>query len=108
MLLPMAPSVSVLGVVAAAHHSATQTGPKVDPGVTHGDTLVANSGTRFGDGCQIVQVVAGFGAHAPLIIRVARTLRATRICRSFGSDAGEGQFDRPTHIDLGEMALVLL
>lgn len=66
VLLPMPSSVSVLGVVAAAHHSATQTGPKVDPGVTHGNTLVANSGTWQGDFGQIVEVVTGFGAHGLL------------------------------------------
>ena len=63
VLFPMPPSVSVLGVVAAAHHSATQTGPQVDPVVTHGDTLVANGGTWFGDSGQIVEVVTGLSAH---------------------------------------------
>ncbi len=109
MLLPMSPSVSVLRVVAAAHHSATQTGPQVDPGVTHGDTLVANSGTWQGDGGQIVEVVTGLSAHgllddtsSPHIAGYSYHLVV------FGSDVVEGLLYRSTHINLGEMALVLL
>ena len=108
-MFPMPPSVSVLGVVTASHHSATQTGPKVDPGVTHGDALVANSRTWYGDGCQIVEVVTGLGAHGLLDNTSSPHIAGySYYSVVFGSDVGEGLLYRSTHIDLGEMALVLL
>lgn len=109
VLLPMPPSVSVLRVVAAAHHSATQTGPQVDPVVTHGDTLVANGGTWFGDGGQIVEVVTGLSAHGLLDNTSSPQIAGySYYSVVFGSDVGESLLYRSTHIDLGEMALVLL
>lgn len=81
----------------------------MDPVVTHGDTLVANGGTWFGDGGQIVEVVTGLSAHG-LLDNTSSPQIAGYSYHSvvFGSDVGESLLYRSTHIDLGEMALVLL
>lgn len=81
----------------------------MDPVVTHGDALVANSGTWIGDGCQIVKVLTGLSAHGFLDNTSSPHVAGySYYSVVFGSDVGEGLLYRSTHIDLGEMALVLL
>jgi hypothetical protein len=75
VLFPVPTGMSILGVVTAAHLSAPETGPKMDPGVTLGDTLIAYGGTGLGHGRQIVKVITGSSAHCPpLITLVARNV----------------------------------
>ncbi len=81
----------------------------MDPGVTHGDALVANSRTWYGDGCQIVEVVTGLGAHGLLDNTSSPHIAGySYYSVVFGSDVGDGLRDRPTDLDLGETALGLL
>ena len=75
MLFPMPAGMSILGAVTAADCSAIQAGAEMDPGVSLGDTLIADGGTWFDDRGQIVQVATGFsGHHPPLITLVARNV----------------------------------
>jgi hypothetical protein len=48
MLHPMAPGVTVLGLVATAHQAALQACAQMNPRVTHGEAPIADVGHRLG------------------------------------------------------------
>jgi hypothetical protein len=66
VLGPVGPGVAVLGLIAATHVPAHETGAEVDPGVTHRDALVAPVPARLDRCGQGLEVLTQMAHHRNL------------------------------------------